>query len=208
MENDPYKNSAALYDSFAGRLTFFLNRSRMRLAPPIPGMNVLDVGCGTGSDLELYHQADCNVHGVDLSPAMLDIARRKLGESADLHLCDAADMPFQDGFFDLVLTTYTLHEMHHTHRPAVIREMIRVVKKDGSLLIIDFLPEPFPFPGGWIIRIFILILELMAGREHFKNGRDFLRRGGLLGLIETFQLNIEHTISIGAENIGFFLLSK
>ena len=208
MEIDPYKNSAALYDTFAGRLSVFLNHSRMKLAPPIHGLNVLDVGCGTGSDLELYYQAGCNVHGIDLSPAMLEVARRKFGESADLNLCDAANMPFQNEFFDLVHTTYTLHEMYHKHRHAVIREMIRVLKRDGNLLLIDFLPGPYPFPGGWMIRILILILELMAGREHLNNGRDFLRRGGLLGLIETSQLNIEHTISMGAGNIGFFLLKK
>ena len=206
MDFDPYRNSAPLYDYFAGRLSVFLDRTRMRLAPPIQGMNVLDVGCGTGSDLKLYHQAGCNVHGVDLSPAMLKVARRKFGKSADLQLCDAADMPFEDEFFDLVLSTYTLHEMHYDHRSVVIREMIRVLKRDGHLLLIDFLPGPFPFPGGWMIRSLILVLEIMAGREHYNNGRDFLRRGGLLELIKHSQLNIESVISLGAGNIGFFLL--
>lgn len=208
MASDPYRNSAALYDHIAGRLSSLLNRTRMRLVPPIKGMRVLDVGCGTGSDLELYHQAECSVHGIDLSPAMLKVARRKFGASADLHLCDAAEMPFQEESFDLVLTTYTLHEMHHEHRPAVVQEMIRVSKKDGRLLLIDFLPGPFSFPGGWFIRSFILILEIMAGREHFNNGRDFLRRGGMQTLIEPAQLIIENTINLGAGNIGFFLLSN
>ena len=74
---------------------------------------ILDVGCGTGADLELYHRAGCHIHGVDLSPAMLEVARRKFSESAEFHLCDAAGMPFEDGYFDLVLSTYTLHEMDH-----------------------------------------------------------------------------------------------
>jgi ubiquinone/menaquinone biosynthesis C-methylase UbiE len=207
MDFDPYKYSAPLYDFFAGRLSVFLDRTRMRLAPPLQGMNVLDVGCGTGSDLKLYHQAGCRVHGVDLSPAMLKVARRKLGKSADLRLCDAADMPYEDDFFDLVLATYTLHEMHYEHRPVVIREMTRVLKRDGRLLLIDFLPGPFSFPGGWMIRSLILLLEIMSGREHLNNGRDFLRRGGLLGLINHAQMNIESTISLGAGNIGFFLVS-
>ena len=138
---------------------------------------------------------------------MLKVARRKFGKSADLHLCDAADMPFNDEFFDLVMSTYTLHEMHHEKRLDVIREMMRVLNMGGNLLLIDFLPPPYSFPGGWMIRIFILILEVMAGYEHFKNGRDFLKRGGVLGLIETSQLNIEKTVSIGAGNIGLFLLS-
>ena len=207
MDSDPYRHSAAFYDTFAGRLSIYLKPARMMLAPPIRGMNVLDVGCGTGADLELYHRAGCHIHGVDLSPAMIEVARRKFKGSADFHLCDAVNMPFQDGFFDLVLSTYTLHEMNHQHRPTVLREMMRVVKKDGRLLLIDFLPGPFPFPGGWMIRMFILILEFMAGRDHFNNGRDFLRRDGLLGLIQPAQLKIDSTMSQGAGNIGCFLLS-
>lgn len=171
MDTDPYRNSAALYDFVVGPLNIFIKRVRMKLAPPMQGMKVLDVGCGTGSDLALYCQAGCNGYGVDLSPAMLKVARKKLGDSADLRLCDAAKMPFQDEFFDLILSTYTLHEMPYENRSAVIREMIRVVKRDGRLLLTDFLPGPFPFPVGWMNRLLILILELMAGREHLNNGR-------------------------------------
>jgi ubiquinone/menaquinone biosynthesis C-methylase UbiE len=206
MELDPYRISAPLYDTSVGRLSVFLDRPRMILAPPIQGMNVLDVGCGTGSDLKLYHQAGCNVHGVDLSPSMLNVARRKLGDSADLRLCNAMELPFNDEFFDLVTATYTLHEMKYEHRPMVIREMIRVLKRDGHLLLIDFLPGPYSIPTGWIIRSFILTLEIMAGREHLSNGRDFLSRGGLLGLVKGSSLKIKKTFSIGAGNIGFFLL--
>ena len=83
MELDPYRNFAGLYDYVTGPLNISLKRVRMKLAPPFQGMNVLDVGCGTGSDLELYHQEGCNVSGVDLSPSMLKEARRKFGESAD-----------------------------------------------------------------------------------------------------------------------------
>lgn len=207
MDIDPYRNYAALYDFVIGPLNILFKRLRMKLAPPIRGMTVLDVGCGTGSDLEEYHQTGCDVYGVDLSPAMLRVARRKLGDSADLRLCDAAHTPFPDEFFDLVLSTYTLHALSYEHRSAVVREMIRVVKTDGRLLLTDFLPGPFRFPGGWMSRALILILELMAGREHFNNGRDFLRRGGLQGLIKPYHLKTESTTTVGAGNITFCLLS-
>jgi ubiquinone/menaquinone biosynthesis C-methylase UbiE len=203
---DPYRYSASLYDFVVGPLTVGLQPVRMKLAPPIQGMRVLDVGCGTGSDLKSYHRAGCDVYGVDLSPAMLQVARRKFGNTADMHLCDAAQMPFQDESFDLVLSTYTLHEIPHEHRSAVIHEMIRVVKLDGRLLLTDFLPGPYRFPAGWMNRALILILELGAGREHLKRGRDFLRRGGLEGLIKRFQLTKEGAVSVGAGNVGFLLL--
>ncbi len=207
MKLDPYRNSAKLYDFVMGPPNSSLKRVRMKMAPPIHGMKVLDVGCGTGSDLKLYHQAGCNVSGVDLSPAMLKVARRKFGESANFKLCDAAVMPFQNESFDLVLTTFTLHEMPHEHRSAVVQEMIRVVKKDGRILLTDFSPSPYSFPIGWINRTFILIFELIAGLEHFNNGRNFLKRGGLLELIKPYQLRIERTTILNGGHIAFFLLS-
>ena len=207
MDLDPYRNSAKLYDFVIGPLNISLKRVRMKLAPPIQGMNVLDVGCGTGSDLKLYHQAGCNVSGVDLSPAMLKVARRKFGGSANFKLCDAAVMPFQNESFDLVLSTYTLHEMPHEHRPAIIQEMIRVVKKDGRILLTDFSPSPYSFPIGWIHRTSILIFEIIAGREHFNNGLDFIARGGLLELIQPYQLDIESATMVGGGTTAFFLLS-
>jgi len=206
MELDPYRNLADLYDPLMGPLNISIRRVRIKLAPPIRGMKVLDVGCGTGSDLELYHQAGCNVYGVDLSPAMLKLARRKFGESVDLRLCDAAKLTFQDETFDLVLSTFTLHEMHHEHRSAVVQEMIRVVKRSGQLLLTDFSPGPYSFPVGWINRAIILLGEIIAGREHLNNGRDFLTRGGLLELIKPYPLRIERTTILTGGHIAFFLL--
>ena len=55
---------------------------------------ILDVGCGTGTQLTLYKKTGCTLFGIDASPAMLRIARRKLGETADLRLGDAANMAF------------------------------------------------------------------------------------------------------------------
>ena len=207
MELDPYRNFAELYDFVMGPLNISIKRVRIKLAPPIQGMKVLDVGCGTGSDLELYHQAGCNVYGIDLSPAMLKVARRKFGESADLKLCDAAQLPFQNESFDLVLSTFTLHEMHHEHRSAVVQEMIRVVKRNGRLLLTDFFKGPYSFPIGWISRTIILLGEIVAGREHFNNGRDFLNRGGILELIKPYQLRIVRTTIFSDGTSAFYLLS-
>lgn len=208
MARDPYRYSAALFDYVSGPLNITLKPVRQKLAPPIQGMQVLDVGCGTGSDLELYHQGGCKVHGVDLSTSMLKVARRKFGESAELWLADAAHIPYQNESFDLVLCTHTLHEIPPEHRSSVVREMIRVVKNNGRLLITDFDSGPYSFPMGWINYTVIFILEIIAGREHFNNGQDFIKRGGLKGLIEPFQLKIEGSIVFSGGNVVFLLLSK
>jgi ubiquinone/menaquinone biosynthesis C-methylase UbiE len=206
MDKDPYKNTAAIYDFIIGPLNVALKRMRLDLAPPNQGISVLDVGCGTGSDLEQYHQAGCDVYGVDLSPAMLRVARKRLGDSASLHQCDAAQMPFQRDFFDLILATNTLHEIPTKYRSSVVSEMSRVLKRDGRLLLADFSPGPYSFPIGWMGRALILVVELFAGSEHFRNGRDFLKRGGLKGLIKPDKLTIVSITVVDPGTVAFFLL--
>jgi ubiquinone/menaquinone biosynthesis C-methylase UbiE len=207
MAKDPYRNSAKLYDLFVGTLNTALKRERRRLAPPAPGKRVLDIGCGTGADLGLYRRSGCEVAGVDLSPAMLAVARRRLGDSADLRMCSGKMLSFPDCSFDLVLATYLLHELPSEDRPAVIREMMRVVKREGRILLTDYLPGPFRFPLGWINAMVIYIFERAAGRTHFENGRDFLRRGGLTGLVRRSGLRVVVQKPVGGGAIGFSLLS-
>ena len=207
MPKDPYRKFVPIYDLVIGRTNSIIKRIRLNLAPPIPGMKVLDVGCGTGADLKPYGEGGCEMYGIDLSPSMLGRARNKFGGSADLRLGDAAHMPFQDRFFDLVLSSYTLHEMPNNRRSSVINEMIRVVKNDGNLLLTDFHTGPIRFPAGRIVKAFITFLEILGGREHFLNGRDFLASGGLQGLIEPFQFNVAKKEIVGGGNIVVFLLS-
>ena len=207
MPKDPYRKFLPIYDLVIGPTNSIIKRIRLNLAPPIPGMKVLDVGCGTGADLKPYGEAGCEMYGIDLSPSMLGRARNKLGGSADLRLGDAAHMPFQDRFFDLVLSSYTLHEMPNNGRSSVINDMIRVVKNDGSVLLTDFHTGPIRFPDGWIGKAFITFLEILAGREHLLNGRDFLASGGLQGLIEPFRFNVDKKEIFGGGNIALFLLS-
>jgi ubiquinone/menaquinone biosynthesis C-methylase UbiE len=66
----------------------------MRMSLPQKGMLVLDIGCGTGTQLHLYRKAGCQAFGIDTSSAMLAVARQKLGGDAELRLGDACQMPY------------------------------------------------------------------------------------------------------------------
>lgn len=154
------------------------------MLPPQPGMKVLDIGCGTGSHLRLYQQAGCEVFGIDTSPSMLQQARQNLDEAVELYYGDASRMPYPDHHFDLILSSTVLHEMAPAVRSKVLDEAKRVLKRNGRILIIDFHPGPLKFPKGWFYKAAINIAEFLAGREHFKNSRQFLRNGGLLPLVE------------------------
>ena len=187
---DPYRRIARYYDALIDPPNAVMRRIGLSMVPPHEGMTVLEVGCGTGSNLLLYQQAGCDVAGVDLSPSMLDVARVKLGETADLGLCDASDMPFEDGSFDLVTAFLALHEMPATVRESVMDEMVRVTGSDGHVLVVDFNPGPLRFPKAWLYKPGILLAEITAGREHFRNYRDFLSRGGVRGLVEQRSLTV------------------
>ena len=176
MSSDRYKKIAKKYDRYVEPSIASLRQIGMKMYKPKEGMQVLDVGCGTGTDLMLCHEAGCKASGIDLSPAMVETAQEKLGNFAEIRLGDASKMPYPDNSFDLVTGFFILHEMPNQIRPAVIREMARVLKQDGRILLIDYYLGLIRFPKGWMYKIIILFLEIMAGREHFMNYRDFLSR--------------------------------
>ena len=206
MSADPYANSARSYDSVVEPFARKLRAIGVKMLPPHEGMSVLDVGCGTGTHLSIYQKAGCEVSGIDSSPAMLDVARAKLGERAQLRLADASRMPFPDETFDLVLATHLLHEMPSPVRSQVMKEAKRVMRKSGCFLIIDFHPGPIRFPKGWLYRIVILLMEIAAGREHFRNYREFMASGGLAPLIFESGLLVDRERINGGGTAGLHLL--
>lgn len=204
--NDPYQRLARYYDRFVEPVNRTLRQIALKMYPPQPGTHVLEVGCGTGTNLWLYQQAGAKVSGIDLSPAMLDQARAKLGKQTDLRLADASQMPFDEAGFDVVMAMLTLHEMHESIRTPVLKEMVRVLKKDGRLLLIDFHPGPLQFPKGWFYKGVILFFEKAAGREHFKNYRHFIAHKGLAPLINDNGLYIEKQKIIAGGNMALCLV--
>jgi len=206
MVNDPYRGYASKYDTFVEPFNSVIRQIAIKSFPVKAGMKVLDVGCGTGTNLVLYHQAGCLVHGIDLSPSMLEVARNKLGGNADLRVGDASEMPYQDKFFDLVTSMLTLHEMPYMIRPQVMKEMVRVMSREGRILLTDYHPGPIRFPKGWMFKAIILFFEMVAGYDHFKNYRDFLKRKGLLGLVDASKLVLEKKKIVSGGNIALFFM--
>jgi ubiquinone/menaquinone biosynthesis C-methylase UbiE len=99
--------------------------------------SALEVAIGTGLNLTHY-PPDVALTGVDLSPAMLAIARRRadeLGRRVDLRTGDAQAMPFPDGSFDTVVCTFSLCAIPDVQRG--IGEMVRVLRPGGLLLLAD-----------------------------------------------------------------------
>jgi ubiquinone/menaquinone biosynthesis C-methylase UbiE len=101
------------------------------------GGKVLEVAIGTGLNIASY-PPDVRLTGVDLSPAMLQIARRRaddLGRSVDLREGDAHELPFEDSSFDTVVCTFSLCNIPDVER--AVTEMKRVLRPDGKLVLVD-----------------------------------------------------------------------
>jgi ubiquinone/menaquinone biosynthesis C-methylase UbiE len=206
MSADSYRRVAKWYDRLFESFNAGLWSIGIQMFPPQEEMSVLDVGCGTGSQLSLFQQAGCKVFGIDTSPAMLEVARQRLGDRAELYLGDASDMPYPDRSFDLITSRMTLHEMPGAMRSAVLIEMKRTLKENGRILLVDFHPGPVRLPGGWLTKSIIVGVEIAAGRRHFKNYRDFMSQKGLPALIAAHGLLVEKERIVSGGNIGLFLL--
>jgi SAM-dependent methyltransferase len=96
------------------------------LVAPRTGERMLGVDCGTGNYLQLFREKRCTVTGIDSSAEMLKIARNKLGDSTELILCKADDLPFSDNEFDIV-TLITSLELSCNPQKA-LAEAIRVCR--------------------------------------------------------------------------------
>ena len=208
MKADPYKKVAKLYDSLFEPLNRALREIGIKMYPPREGMVVLDVGCGTGIHLEYYQRTGCIVFGIDQSPSMLQVAHKRLGDSANLFVGDASYMPYADKEFDLIIISTVLHEMPRAVRSEVICESKRILNSEGRILLIDFHPGPIKLFKGWLNKGIITFAEIAAGREHFKNYRDFMANNALPELISIHALSIEEEKIVSGGNIALFLLSS
>ncbi|HOL50165.1 MAG TPA: class I SAM-dependent methyltransferase, partial [bacterium] len=96
---------------------------------------ILDVGCGTGLLAMHLLQAGFDVYGVDVSPEMVKIAQKRL--PGRIVCASVENIPFPDNSFDGVICIATLHHLSVTGFALAIKEMVRVLRIGGRLLIWD-----------------------------------------------------------------------
>jgi len=106
------------------------------------GQQVLDIAGGTGDMAQAFAKqvgsTGCVVH-TDINLAMLRQGRDRLTDQGLLlptSVCDAEQLPFTDQRFDLVCVAFGLRNM--THKDRALREMARVLKPGGKLLVLEF----------------------------------------------------------------------
>lgn len=136
--------AVAEYDSFAAAYAaeneknlfnaYYERPEMIRLAGDVTGLRVLDAGCGAGPLAEALIRKGAVVSGFDLSSAMVDLARERLGADADLRVADlGAPLPYPDNEFDLVVVSLALHYVEDW--ASALAELRRVIKVGGRLLV-------------------------------------------------------------------------
>jgi ubiquinone/menaquinone biosynthesis C-methylase UbiE len=146
------EGSAAIYEAQVELLFGGLaDAMRRQVLPPAVeaarllggAAKVLDLACGNGAVLELLGEAlpDAQLYGVDLSPFYVAAARRRLGGGRRVSLLveNAEALPFVGGHFDVVTCVYLLHELPPAVRRSVLREIARVLRPGGTLVLADSL---------------------------------------------------------------------
>ncbi len=136
---------------------------------------VLDVATGTGAQAHAFSAIAREVIGVDLSAAMLEVARRKRGvPNLTFSRADATALPFGAADFDVCCISFALHEMPETVRERALREMVRVTRPDGTVVVVDY-----ALPAGALARWLVFHAVKLYERDLYA---DFVRRdlGGLL----------------------------
>jgi ubiquinone/menaquinone biosynthesis C-methylase UbiE len=177
-----YEKDAAKFDRSMGRWERVLFPGNREWACAQATGDVLEIAVGTGRNLP-YYPADVRLTGIELSPAMAEIARRRaaeLGRTVDLRVGDAEALDFPGESFDTVVCTFSLCTIPDDR--AAVREAKRVLRPGGKFVLAEHVRSPVT-----VVRIVQRAIDPLAvrfGGDHLaREPLDHLRDEGFL--IET-----------------------
>jgi demethylmenaquinone methyltransferase/2-methoxy-6-polyprenyl-1,4-benzoquinol methylase len=171
-EEDKAKRVAGVFTSVAGKydvmndlMSAGLHRIWKRFAVGVsgvrPGQRVLDVAGGSADLSRLFLKEVGNGGQViltDINNAMLHVGRDRLldaGISTPITQCDAEHLPFPDDYFDCVSIAFGLRNV--THKDAALREMRRVLKPGGRVIVLEFSKVAKPLEKAYDLYSFKLL---------------------------------------------------
>ena len=155
---------------------------------------MLDVACGTGDfAIMACKHGIPNIYGIDISENMLSLGNKKIAalgmqEKIRLQQGDSENLCFEDEFFDAVTVAFGVRNFEHPAKG--LKEMNRVLKKNGKVVILEFsMPSVFPMKqlysfyfkrvlptiGGFISKNKKAYQYLPASVAKFPQGNDFLQ---------------------------------
>jgi len=140
-----YDRISKLYDLIAGTFEHKYARIALEYLAIQNGETVLEIGFGSGYCLEQIAQSvdkTGKAYGIDISSGMLKVTKRRLEKArlmdrVELHLGDAANLPYKDNTFDATFMSFTLELFDTPEIPKVLKEVKRVLKPDGRLGVVS-----------------------------------------------------------------------
>ncbi len=164
----------------------------------------LDICCGTGVQCHRIWKTEQDIYGLDRDFRMIQYAASKYPEIPFM-CADAVHIPFRNSCLNGIVISYSLHDKSLEVRIMMLEEAKRILKPDGKIVFVDF-ENPWSrrsHLGGFLT----YGIERTAGQEHFHNGRNFLKRGGLRAFIkqnglveiERYDVELAHTSIVVAQ---------
>jgi phosphatidylethanolamine/phosphatidyl-N-methylethanolamine N-methyltransferase len=168
-----YRRWAPVYDHTFGRVAAEGRKHSVEIINQRRG-RVLEVGVGTGLSLPSYAR-HLEIVGIDLSPEMLEKARERVATErlphvAGLYEMDASDLKFPAASFDTVVAMYVMTVVPEPEK--VMRELARVCRPDGEVLIVNHFSAEQGKPGwegmrGWVERRMAPFADMLGWRPVF-----------------------------------------
>lgn len=195
-----YQRLSPIYDAMEGLAERRYRPWRTKLWSQVPGLRVLEVGIGTGKNMPFY-PAGISIIGIDLTPGMLQRAKKRasdlrLESRVELNLDDVQQLDFPDGKFDSVVATFVFCSVPD---PVLgLRELKRVVKPGGCVLLLEHMRSPNPFLGAVMDVLNPLVVRMMGANINRQTVEN-VRKAGLeieqvedLGAGGIFKLIVAH----------------
>lgn len=183
-----FAEDAKTYDR-RERLRRRMRQQLLRAAAPGPGDRALDACTGTGEIALALAAAGAVVSGIDLSPDMLEFARRKADRApVEFIVGDTTQIPFPDKSFDLCTLSMGLHCMPPDVRQQTLHELSRLARDRVVLM------EPNT-PRSWLGKTLLAWLGRMQGSPQYWG--EFIRTG-LSGMLAVAGLEVERRIVFNA----------
>ena len=172
-----YERIAWLYDFYDAPMNRLGGLARRRRVVGRAVGSILEVGIGTGANLSLY-PTGADLTGIDISARMLERARHRaarLGMRVPLLESDVERLPFSDATFDTVVATCVFCSVEHPVEG--LRELGRVVKPEGRVLMLEHVRPENPFLGWLADRISPLTQRLIGPEMNRKTEENVIESG-------------------------------